>query len=72
MQKMYEIDPGQHFAYMILFALIGDKDKTFEFLQKSYEQSNVIMNFLNVEPMYDSLRSDPRFQDLIERMNYPE
>ena len=56
----------------ILFTLIGDKDKAFEFLQKSYEQSNGLTNFLKVEPMYDSLRSDPRFQDLLERMNYPE
>ena len=56
----------------IFFTLIGEKDKAFEFLQKSYEQGNGIMNFLSVEPMYDGLRSDTRFQDLIERMNYPE
>ena len=55
-----------------LFALIGDKDKAFEFLENSYEQRNVLMPFLKVEPMYDSLRSDPHFQDLLDRINYPE
>ena len=55
----------------ILFTLIGDKDMAFEFLQKSYEQSYGLTNFLKVEPMYDSLRLDPRFQEVLERMNFP-
>ena len=56
----------------VLFALIGDKDKAFEWLEKSYEQSEVWLYFLKVAPIYDSLRSDPRFQDLVERMNFPD
>ncbi len=30
------------------------------------------LDLLKVEPMYDNLRSDHRFQDLLEQMNYPD
>ncbi len=56
----------------VLFALIGDKDKAFEWLEKTYEQREVWLHYLKVDPMYDSLRSDPRFQDLLKRMNLPD
>jgi tetratricopeptide (TPR) repeat protein len=47
---------------------IGDKDQTFVWLEKAYtEHSNTLIT-LKVEPGYDSLRSDPRFQDLMRRV----
>ena len=51
---------------------LGEKDKAFEWLEKTYEQREAFLDLLKVEPMYDSLRSDPRFQDLLERMNFPD
>jgi len=51
---------------------LGEKDKAFEWLEKTYEQREAWLDLLQVEPMYDSLRSDPRFQDLVERMNFPD
>ena len=55
-----------------LFASIGDIDKAFEWLEKAYERRTVVLNTLQVDPIYDSLRSDPSFQDLLERMDYPD
>lgn len=47
---------------------LGDKDQTFAWLEKAYaEQSNFIAYF-NVIPFVDSLRSDPRFGDLVRRV----
>jgi Flp pilus assembly protein TadD len=47
---------------------IGDKDQAFVWLEKAYtEHSNTLIT-LKVEPGYDSLRSDPRFQDVMRRV----
>jgi TolB-like protein/Tfp pilus assembly protein PilF len=51
---------------------LGEKDKAFEWLEKSYEQRDSWLIQIKVDPMYNSLRSDPRFQDLLERMNFPD
>jgi len=49
-----------------------EKDKAFEWLQKGYEQRDFFIHQLKVEPVFDPFRSDPRFQDLLRRMNFPE
>ena len=51
---------------------LGEKDKAFEWLEKTYEQREAWLDQLKVDPMFDSLRSDPRFQDLLDRMNFPD
>jgi hypothetical protein len=50
---------------------LGNKDKALEWLEKAYEDRSVGSSFANirVNPEYDPLRSDPRFQDLLRRMN---
>ena len=61
--------------YMIatVYAGLGDKDKAFEFLEKAYqERSPDLPYFLRADLRMDSLRSDPRFQDLVHRMNFPQ
>jgi serine/threonine protein kinase/tetratricopeptide (TPR) repeat protein len=54
------------------YASLGEKDKTFEWLQKAYDQRDFFMHQLKVEPLLDPLRSDPRFQDFMHRMNFPK
>ncbi len=51
---------------------LGENDLALEWLEKAYEERDVALIFLKVDPAYDSLRSDPRFQDLMRRMNFPE
>ena len=61
--------------YMIatVYAGLGDKDKAFEFLERAYqERSPDLPYFLRADLRMDSLRSDPRFQDLMHRMNFPQ
>jgi TolB-like protein len=52
----------------MLFAGLGDKDKAMMWLEKAYEDRADGLTWLNVEPMLDEVRSDPRFQDLIRRI----
>ena len=56
-----------------VYAGLGDKDKAFEFLEKAHqERSPDLPYFLRADLRMDSLRSDPRFQDLMRRMNLPQ
>ena len=61
--------------YMIatVYAGLAGKDKAFEYLEKAYtERSPDLPYFLRADLRMDSLRSDPRFQDLMRRMNFPK
>jgi tetratricopeptide (TPR) repeat protein len=51
---------------------LDNRDQAFEFLEKAYEEHADRMSWVNVNPVFDPLRSDPRFQSLIQRMNFPE
>jgi tetratricopeptide (TPR) repeat protein len=60
--------------YMIatIYAGLGDKDKAFEFLEKAYqERDSDLSYFLRADLRVDNLRSDPRFENLLQRMNFP-
>jgi TolB-like protein/DNA-binding winged helix-turn-helix (wHTH) protein/Flp pilus assembly protein TadD len=47
---------------------MGDNDHALLWLEKAYAQHSNVMTTLKVEPRYDPLRSDPRFQDLMRRV----
>jgi serine/threonine-protein kinase len=57
------------FAYM--HAGLGDRDRAFEWLDKAVSERSPLMVFLNVERGWDSLRGDPRFAALVERVGLP-
>ena len=65
--KYYD-DYNQFYIGAILNAQIGNRDKAFEFLEKSYERREWGMNSLLIEPHFDGLRSDPRFIALVSRV----
>ena len=48
---------------------LGEKDQAFAWLERAYEERCPTLEFLKVEPSLDPLRSDPRFADLLRRMN---
>ena len=54
-----------------IYAGLGEKDKAFEWLEKSYDDRSIagVITFVKVDPTFDPLRSDPRFADLLRRMN---
>jgi TolB-like protein/Tfp pilus assembly protein PilF/predicted Ser/Thr protein kinase len=54
-----------------LYLALGEEQKALDWLEKSYQDHNPYLVFLNVSERYRPLRSDPRFQDLLRRMNFP-
>ena len=54
-----------------IYAGLGEKDQALEWLQKAYGEHAASLIFLKVEPSFDGLHSDPRFQDLVRRIGLP-
>ena len=62
--KRYDL--GTHIA--AIYAALGNKDEAFAWLDNAYEAHTFVLIELKVNPMFDMLRSDPRFVDLLGRM----
>jgi serine/threonine-protein kinase len=56
----------------ILYVGLGDKEAALEQLKKAYEDRAGWIIYLNVEPLFDPLRSDPRFAELVRRMKFQQ
>jgi hypothetical protein len=55
----------------IVYSGLKDKDEAFRWLEKAYEEREGNLVYLNVEPRFDAIRSDPRFRDLARRVGLP-
>ena len=55
-----------------IYAALGEKDEAFRWLEKAYEQHHNWIPWMGWNPNYKPLRDDPRFGDLLRRMNFPE
>jgi Flp pilus assembly protein TadD len=49
---------------------LGEKDKAFDWLNKACLDRSDWMIFLNTDPLFDPLRADPRFRDLLTRVGF--
>ena len=56
----------------MFYACLGEIDNAFEWLQKGYDQHDHFIHQMKVEPLWDPLRSDSRFQALLRKMNFLE
>ncbi len=52
----------------IVYLGIGNKDETFHWLEKAYNEKDGSIIFLKVEPLFESLHQDPRFKELLEKI----
>jgi serine/threonine-protein kinase len=63
------VSPGE---LAVLYAGLGDKEAALSSLEKAYAAHDLQMQFLKLDPHFDSLRSDPRFQDLMRKVGLPQ
>ena len=54
----------------LVYHALGEQAETLAWLEKGYEQRDVRMVFLQVEPKWNNLRDDPRFQELLRRVGF--
>jgi DNA-binding winged helix-turn-helix (wHTH) protein/TolB-like protein/Flp pilus assembly protein TadD len=55
-----------------IYAGLGEKDQAFALLDKAYDGRDFLLVLLKTEPMFDPLRSDPRFTELMRRVGLPK
>jgi tetratricopeptide (TPR) repeat protein len=53
------------------YGLADDKDRAFAWLERAFAERNGALTDLNVDPIWDPLRDDPRFKDLVRRVGLP-
>lgn len=68
------IQPGGRYAspYDIarVYSVAGDQQQAFDWLERAYQEHNPDLIELKMEPSFDQLRADPRFQDLVLRIGW--
>jgi len=60
------------YAIASFYARLGNKDETMKWLEKGYEERDFRITLISVSQEFDSVRSDPRFRELVRRMGLPE
>jgi len=73
--KEYQEAASQMYVSPMLFAnlytLLNEKNEAFRWLEKAYQERSSKMTDLKIDPDYDNLRGDPRFDNLIKRVGLP-
>jgi DNA-binding winged helix-turn-helix (wHTH) protein/TolB-like protein/Tfp pilus assembly protein PilF len=63
---------GKPDAYLSLskyYSITGEKEKSLEMLEKACETKTFIMPFVAVDPLWDTVRDEPRFKEVLRKMN---
>jgi TolB-like protein/Tfp pilus assembly protein PilF len=67
-KKSYEENTATATRLAEIYAILGDKEQALAWLAKAYEQSDDFLVFINIQPQFDKLRSDLRFQALVNKI----
>jgi TolB-like protein/class 3 adenylate cyclase/Tfp pilus assembly protein PilF len=71
-EVLTDIEGFDPFRIAVTYATIGETEEAFAWLERGYRERYPLMIMLKAYPAFDPLRSDPRFQDLLRRIGFPE
>jgi serine/threonine-protein kinase len=71
LEELLSVDQDSPVRIATIYAALGQRDSALQWLERGYRVHDGNMVLLKVNPVWDSLRSDPRFQDLQQRMKFP-
>jgi len=63
--------PQDKIRIAMVYAKLGDREKALTYLEKAFAEHSGDMVFIGIEPGYDAIRDDPRFQSLLRRVGVP-
>ena len=61
-----------NYWFAMSYAALGDKDAAFAQLEKAYKNHDWFMQRIKVDPFADPLRDDPRFDEFVKRLKFPD
>jgi len=64
--------PIPSFVLAEVYSYLGDPDHALAWLEKAYEERDDALSGLKFDVFWDNIRQDPRYQDLLRRMNFPQ
>lgn len=59
------------YGMALVYTGLGDKEQAFAWLEKAFAERSHWLMWLRLDPRWKTLRSDPRFTELVERLQYP-
>jgi len=59
------------FGFAFTYASLGDRDNSFRWLEKAYQERGWCILYLKQDPVWEPIRSDPRYKDLLRRVGLP-
>jgi hypothetical protein len=69
--EMEQMSTKKYVAFLTIalaYGDLGEKDQAFAWLDKAYDDHSEYLLWLNYDPSFESVRSDPRFQDLARKV----
>jgi len=73
LRRMNELTKDQYvtpYGVALIFAGLDDKEQTMNWLQKAYKDRSHWLVWLNLDPRFDNVRSDRRFQEILQHMKF--
>ena len=70
--KEMQGSPNLSCEMAMVYVGLREKDRAFKWLEKAYDERSYSLTFIKVDPRMDSLRSDPRYSELLRRMGLPQ
>jgi hypothetical protein len=71
LKRQPKLDPLSLISLAATHSVMGEKREALELLEAAYQERVSMLIFLGVLPMFDNIRSDPRFADLLRRIGLP-
>src|ERR1700682_4966776 len=60
------------YQFAVVYLGLGQNERAFAALEEAYRERSTLLGYLKMDPRFDPLRSDPRFQSLLSRIHLPE
>jgi serine/threonine-protein kinase len=68
LEKLTHTEKVPPLRFAIVYAGLGEKAKAFEWLNRAYDDLDILLIYIKVNPFFDSLRNDARFVELLGKL----